>query len=115
MKKINHIMTEVLGWFFLILSILTVGTVLVTFNDQPAMLIGAVSCIGIFFAVLGFGFLFLDRIEHIKSSMEGTKAEPMERSEELQQKNDNKKRNWMIIGIVAVIILIVIALIPVFL
>jgi hypothetical protein len=115
MKKLNRIVTEIVGWVFLAFAMLITITVFVIFNSQPAILVGATACTGILFAVMGFGFLLLERFSDLKIKIIETDGDIDKRDykQDESDESEKNKQNWIIFGIVIGIVAIGIALIPV--
>ena len=114
MRKWNRIITEVVGWCFLIMAFLYSWEMLSAIaGEQTAMVVTAWAAAGVLFAVFGFGFIFLNRIEEIKYNSRTPESD--EYAEQLvRQEEQKKQRNWIIIGIAIGFVLILLALLPVF-
>jgi len=114
-RKLNRIITEIVGWVFLVMAFSFVTEVFQKMSEEsPAIVVGGAASVGVFFAVLGFGFLFLNRVEEIKYN--SRTPENDEYAEEiLKQEEEKKNHNWLVIGIIVAAALIAVALLPVFL
>jgi len=113
MKKWSRIANEITGWLFLIMAFLFALEVLQGIGkEQPAIVVGGSAQAGVLFAVIGFGFLFMNRIEEIKYNSRSVEND--EYVEYIQREEEKKQRNWVVIGIAVGVVLIILASLPLF-
>ena len=118
MNKWSQIVNEITGWIFIAVAFLFAIDVLQKLSEAPAIVVGYEASIGVLFAILGFGFLFLRRIEDMKKlAIRGNEIDDNDYKPNVFYKENNtenkNKQNWIIVGIVIGIVAIGIALIPV--
>ena len=99
MNKISQIANEIAGWLFIFIAFMfTFQVFTMIAEEQPAIVAGGTASVAILFAVLGFGFLFLRRIEDIKYNSRTSESD--EYAQQLAKEEEQKKqRNWIVIGI----------------
>jgi len=114
MRKWNKIITEIVGWLFILMAFLYMGDILLQIvNEQPAIAVGGTASVGILFAVMGFGFIFLNRIDEIKYNSRSPESD--EYADQLmRQEVEKRQHNWIVIGIAIGIVLIILATLPLF-
>lgn len=114
MNKISQIANEIAGWLFIFIAFMfTFQVFTMIAEEQPAIVAGGTASVAVLFAVLGFGFLFLRRIEDIKYNSRTPESD--EYADQLMKQEEQKKqRNWIVIGIAIGIVLIILASLPLF-